>query len=119
MLIYGASGSVGSAAVQIAKSFGADVYGVSTNEEMIKELGGKPINYKRDDYRTNGPYDIIFESVGYSNFTDDINSLTDTGTLILISVNELSWYFRTLWKKMVGHKKVIAGIVNETKVNLR
>lgn len=54
---------------------------------MIEELGGKAINYKRDDFRTSGPYDIIFESVGYSNFTDDINSLTDRGTLILISVN--------------------------------
>lgn len=86
VLIYGASGSVGTAAVQLAAYFGAAVTGVcsSANLELVKSLGTESaIDYTREDFTQNGKlYDIIFDTVGKCPFSRCENSLTESGVYL-------------------------------------
>ena len=83
VLIYGASGSVGTAAVQLAKTFGANVTGVcsTTNLEMVKALGAdEVIDYTQEDFtKTGRTFDIIFDTVAKRSFAACKGSLTDEG----------------------------------------
>ncbi len=83
VLIYGASGSVGTAAVQLARTFGADVTGIcgTTNLVMVKSLGAeKVIDYTKEDFtQNNETYDIIFDTVDKIRFSRCKGSLKSNG----------------------------------------
>ena len=83
VLINGASGSLGTAAIQIAKHFGADVTGVCSgnNISLVKKIGADHvIDYTRQDFTTNtNTYDLIYDTVGVRSFTECRPALTKHG----------------------------------------
>jgi len=110
VLIYGASGSVGTSAVQIAKYMGAEVTGVCStpNLELVKSLGAdEVIDYTKEDFRRNGQsYDAIFDTVIKTSFAHCKNSLKQNGRYITVD-----WpLFPALWTSIRGGKKIIFGI---------
>ena len=106
-LIYGASGSVGAAAVQLAKYYGAEVTGVcsAANLEWVKSLGAdQAIDYTREDFTENGKtYNIIFDTVGKRSFSECKGSLTDEG-VYLATVPTPAIMLRALWPAKRGKK---------------
>ncbi|MCI0713566.1 MAG: NAD(P)-dependent alcohol dehydrogenase [Chloroflexi bacterium] len=121
VLINGASGSVGSAAVQLARYYEADVTGVcsTTNVELVKSLGAdKVIDYTREDFTSKGEtYDIIFDTVGKTSFSQCKNSLTEKG-LYLAGAGGLREFGQMLRTALIGGKKVKAGVSSERKGDL-
>jgi NADPH:quinone reductase-like Zn-dependent oxidoreductase len=116
VLIIGASGSIGSAGVQLAKHFGATVTAVCSggNVDMVKSLGAdKVIDYTKEDFTKNGKtYDLIFDIVGAATFDRCQNSLKPQG-VFLQNIMGLTDMARILWTSVSGGKKLKGGVAME------
>lgn len=109
ILIYGASGSIGTAAVQLARYFDAEVTAVctTTNVDTVRSLGADPvIDYTREDFTTNGQtYDVIFDAVGKHSFRRCRSSLNRGG--IYLATDHLQNVILALWTSRIGDKRVV------------
>jgi len=115
VLVNGASGGIGSAAVQLAKNYGAEVTGVcgTPRMEYVKALGADHvIDYTKEDFTQNGEtYDVIYDILGKSTFSKCKNSLKKQGTYLNASF-KMKKVFQMLITKF-SSKKVICVIGNE------
>jgi NADPH:quinone reductase-like Zn-dependent oxidoreductase len=109
VLVYGATGSMGTAGVQLAKSFGAQVTAVcNTNDfELVRSLGaGQVIDYTQEDFTKNGQtYDAIFDAVGKLSFARCKASLKPGG--VYLPTDGLLNVALTAWTARIGNKKVV------------
>jgi NADPH:quinone reductase-like Zn-dependent oxidoreductase len=110
VLVFGASGSVGTFAVQLAKHFGSEVTGVCStqNLEMVKSIGAdKVIDYTVEDFTKNGlTYDIVFDAVLKTSFSRCKRSLKQRGVYCTVD-----WpLLEALWALLIGKERVVFGV---------
>jgi NADPH:quinone reductase-like Zn-dependent oxidoreductase len=121
VLINGASGGIGSAALQLARYYGAEVTGVcgTPRIEYVKSLGAdKVIDYTLEDFTQNGEtYDLIFDVLGMSSFSRCKNSLKQNGIYLLASF-KMKPLFQMLWTTVAGSQKVICAMASEKSEDL-
>lgn len=119
VLIYGASGSVGTFAVQLAKHFGAHVTGVcsTANLDLVKSLGAdEVVDYTREDFsRAGRVYDIVLDTVGMSGFSRSLKSLKRGGSYVRVGGSGglssiLAETLVGMWASITGAAKVIGGV---------
>ena len=122
VLIVGASGSIGSAAVQLAKHFGAAVTAVCSgaNAALVTSLGADAvIDYTKEDFTRNGKtYDLIFDIVGATTFDRCLGSLEPKG-IFLQNIMGLTDMVRVLWTSIGRGKKVKGGVAMEDPARMR
>ena len=123
ILIYGASGSIGTAGVQLAKHIGADVTAVcnTKNVELVRSLGAdRVIDYTEEDFTENGEtYDVVFDAVGKHSFRRCRGSLKAGGIYIETDLGFM-WHVPplALLTRLIGDKRVTLPIPKYTKENV-
>ena len=118
VLINGASGAVGTAAVQIAKWLGAEVTGVTSgrNAELVRGLGADHvIDYKTRDFTKGGErYDVVIDTVGTAPFKRSRRALRKGGRMVMISGGASDMIFGKLKARLAG-MKMISGVASESR----
>jgi NADPH:quinone reductase-like Zn-dependent oxidoreductase len=109
--VYGASGSVGTFAVQLAKHYGADVTGVCSgaNLDLVKSLGADTaVDYTREDFAARGEiYNVIFVAVDKGSFTDCMRALKRNG--IYLNATTPVRTLRMHWAALTSGKRIVTG----------
>jgi NADPH:quinone reductase-like Zn-dependent oxidoreductase len=117
LLVYGASGSVGTAGVQLARHFGADVTAVCNTKtlELVRTLGAdRVIDYTQEDFKKNGEtYDVVFDAVGKLSFARARGSLKPGG--VFVGTDGFLNLFLALPTRWIGSKRVQLGITKYSK----
>jgi len=112
VLIYGASGAVGTAAVQLAKHFGAEVTGVcsTANLALVKSLGAdRVVDYTKEDFASPAAYDVVFDTVGKASFSKCLGSLKKGGVYLhAVSLASLPRRLRS----SLGGKWFVGGVAS-------
>jgi NADPH:quinone reductase-like Zn-dependent oxidoreductase len=125
VLINGASGGVGTFAVQIAKSFGAEVTGVCStrNVEIVRSIGADHVvDYTQDDFTRNGRrYDLMLDIAGNRSWSDCKRVLTDRGTLVIVGgpktnrwLGPMGQVIKVRVASLAGSRKVAAPFLAKT-----
>ena len=114
VLINGASGGVGTFAVQIARTFGAEVTGVCStkNVDLVRSIGADHvIDYTQEDFTDSGErYDLVLDAVGNRSVSDLKRALSPEGTCVIIGFTSLGLLFQAAflgpWLSLIGSRKV-------------
>ncbi|MEM1281606.1 MAG: NAD(P)-dependent alcohol dehydrogenase [Cyanobacteria bacterium P01_H01_bin.152] len=113
VLINGASGGVGSFAVQIAKAWGAEVTGVCSPQKMamVRAIGSdRVIDYTQTDWtQTEQPYDLIIDAAAYQPFWNALSALTPEGTYVMVGGSTVGFFQSVLlgsWLPKLSHRTV-------------
>ena len=121
LLVYGASGSCGTAAVQLARHFGAHVTAVcnTKNLDVARSLGAdEVIDYTKDDFAKNGEtYDVILDAVGKQSFFHSRSSLRPGGSYV--ATDRMINVLLLVWTRWFGKRKVVFGMPRLTKENVQ
>jgi len=116
ILVYGASGAIGTAGVQLAKYFGADVTAVckAKHNELVRTLGAdRVIDYTQQDFTKNGEtYDVIFDAVGKLSFRRCRGSL-NPGGFFMPTYGPMNAFW-ALWTSRIGNKRVMPPIARSS-----